>query len=368
MMFAPVSAVPFRHATATKERIRVSFVIDSLSRAGTETQLLALIRLLDRERFEPTLILLDGTSPDSQALEPDCPVLRLGLTKLASRKALTAARDVKRFWAARPHIVQTYFLDSAYFAVPLAKLLGVKRVLRVRNNLGYWLTRKHRALDRMIRPFVSAMLTNCDTGREALERDGSRNVIVLENGVDLPVLKSPAPTGPVIGCVANLRPVKNIDGLLRAAAIVHRTRPDVTFAIAGDGPERASLEALRDSLGLQSAVRFHGSVSDVPAFLSTVSFAVLPSHSEGMSNALLEAMASAKPVVATHVGANARVLGETGLIVPSKDDAALAEGMLGLLNRDCAALGRLARRHVEEHYSRESMVRRFEAYYEQLIR
>ena len=150
--------------------VRVSFVIDNLGRAGTESQLLALIRALDRTRVEPSLVLLDGESEDSRRLEPtDCPILRLGVKKLFGASALVAAKRLHSFWKAiRPDIAQIYFLDSAYFGVPVAKLVGVRKIVRVRNNLSYWLTRKHRAWNRMIRPFVDATLTNSDAGRDAL--------------------------------------------------------------------------------------------------------------------------------------------------------------------------------------------------------
>src|SRR5262249_9405987 len=146
------------------------FVIDSLSRAGTEMQLLALIRGLDRSRVEPFLCLLDGTDPLSQSLEPaTCPVLRLGLKGLLRPTALAAAARLASYWR-RHHVdvVQTYFLDSTYLSVPLAWICGVRRVVRVRNNLGYWLTRRHRMLGWFLGKLSHRTLTNSDAGRQAL--------------------------------------------------------------------------------------------------------------------------------------------------------------------------------------------------------
>src|SRR6266545_7503864 len=134
--FAPPTPVP------VADPVRVCFMIDRLSRAGTESQLLALIRELDRSQVRPSLVLLDGEDDLSRALEPaDCPVIRLGVRKLFSPKAVAAARRLRAFWREqRPDVLQVYFLDAAYLGAPLAKLCGVKKVLRVRNNLGYWLT------------------------------------------------------------------------------------------------------------------------------------------------------------------------------------------------------------------------------------
>ncbi|MFO0851520.1 MAG: glycosyltransferase [Gemmataceae bacterium] len=354
--------------------------MDSLSRAGTETQLLALIRELDRDCVEPCLVLLDGTDPASERLEPsDCPVLRLGVKRLVSRSGWSAARRLRRFWREwRPDVVQVYFLDSAYFGVPLAKLCGVPRVVRVRNNLGYWLTRKHRVLNRLVGRLADVTLTNTVDGKRALldaEVLSPDRVAVIENGVDVERFAGfPPPfAGPTVrvGCVANLRPVKNVDGLMRAARRVLGRFPAVTFEVAGDGEQRAELERLHAELRLGERFVLRGSVSDVPGFLRSVDVAVLPSHSEGMSNALLEYMAAGRAVVATAVGANPQLVtdGESGLIVPPRDEAALADAIGRLIDDPVSSrrLGAAAGRRVEADYSRNAMRRRFERFYRGLI-
>ena len=361
--------------------VRVCFMIDRLSRAGTESQLLALIRELDRTRVEPTLVLLDGEDDLSRALEPaDCPVIRLGVRKLVSGRAVGAARRLRAFWREhRPDVLQTYFLDAAYFGAPLAKACGVRKVLRVRNNLGYWLTRKHRVMGRVVRPFVDATLTNTAAGKRALVEAGGTapdRVAVLANGVDTArfkrfMLPDTSKKRVRVGCVANLRAVKNIDGLMRAAQAALAKFPQLTFEVAGDGEQRAELERLHAELGLGDRFVLRGSVPDAAAFLRGVDIAVLPSHSEGMSNALLEYMAAGRAVVATDVGANAAVLdgGKCGLVVPANDPEALV-GALGELLANplrAAGYGAAARRRVEAEYSRAAMTKRFEAYYEELV-
>jgi glycosyltransferase involved in cell wall biosynthesis len=373
--FAPPAPVPVTRP------VRVCFMIDRLSRAGTETQLLALVRELDRTRVAPTLVLLDGEDDLSRALEPaDCPVVRLGVRKLFSPKAVSAARRLRAFWREhRPDVLQTYFLDAAYFGAPLARLCGVRKVLRVRNNLGYWLTRRHRVMGRLVRPFVDATLTNTPAGRDQLvARDGLRpdRVVVLENGVDTNRFKRfmlPDLTKKVVrvGCVANLRPVKNIDGLMRAAKAALEKFPRLVFEVAGDGEQRADLAALHAELGLGERFVLRGSVADVPNFLRRVDVAVLPSHSEGMSNALLEYMAAGRAVIATDVGANARLLdgGKCGLVVPPNDPAAVVDAIGELLQNPlrAAGYGSAARRRVDVEFSRDAMRKRFEAYYRDLV-
>ena len=374
----PVS--PTARAEKNHEPIRVAFMIDRLSRAGTESQLLALIRELDRDRVRPSLVLLDGTDELSRSLEPiDCPVLRLGVTRLLGVHAMRAARRLTAFWREqRPDILQVYFMDSAYFGIPVAKWCGVPKVVRVRNNLGYWLTRKHRLFGRLVRPFVDVTLTNTDAGKEQLiaaEGVTAERVTVLGNGVDLdrfagfppPVLSKPVVR---VGCVANLRPVKNIDGLLRVARRVCDRSPNVVFEVVGDGEQRPELERLRAELDLGERFLFRGSVADVPGFMRTLDVAVLPSHSEGMSNALLEYMAAGRAIVATDVGANGQLVrdGQHGLIVPAHDVIALADAIERLLSDPAGAvrLATGARRRAETEFSRTAMVRRFEEFYHTL--
>jgi L-malate glycosyltransferase len=342
--------------------------------------LLALIRSLDRRRVSPSLVLLDGEDDVSRSLEPaECPILRLGMRSLLRPSTLTAAIRLRRFWR-RQHvdILQTYFLDSTYFGVPLARLCGIKKVIRVRNNLGYWLTSGHRQLGRWMGRLSHVTLTNSDTGKQALiesEHLRSEKIAVLENGVDLDRFPDPIPPDTArevvrVGIVANLRPVKNIDGLVRAAATLCPLHPQLRFEVVGEGEQRSELECLIAKHGLQDQFRLAGAINDVPGFLGRQDIAVLCSHSEGMSNALLEYMASGRAIVATDVGANSRLIGNRvhGLIVPPGDNVALASAIGWLIEHPDSArqMAVHARKRVEVEYSRSAMVRRFEDFYERL--
>jgi len=127
---------------------RVCFLIDRLSTAGTESQLLALIRHLDRSRVTPYLCLLDGEDASSRALEPaDCPVLRLGVKSLHHLRTIRQAALFRRFLRREQiDVLQVYFPDSTYFGVPIARLAGVRHIVGTRFNLGYWMTPLHRWL------------------------------------------------------------------------------------------------------------------------------------------------------------------------------------------------------------------------------
>lgn len=360
--------------------VSVCFVIDRLSRAGTETQLLALIRHLDPAVVRPSLCLLDGDDPESRALLPShCPTLTLGLKGLCRPAAVAAAVKLATFWRRnRVNVVQTYFIDSTYFATPLARLCGIRRVVQVRNNVGYWLTPVHRVIGRGFARLADVILTNSDAGREAIIKTSRRpaeRVQVIENGVDVERF----PPGPLpdtsravvrIGAVANLRPVKNIDGLVRVAQRLCRDNPRLHFEVAGDGDERSVLEAAIRQAGLEGRFVLRGAVSDIPAFLASLDMAVLCSHSESMSNALLEYMAAGRAIVATDVGANSRLVrdGREGIIVARADDDALAGGILTFRRQPDLAreMGAAARTRVQAEFSRAAMIRRFEDFYRSL--
>jgi L-malate glycosyltransferase len=357
-------------------------MIDRLAAAGTESQLLALIRRLDRSRFQPYLCLLDGKDALSHALAPeDCPVLRLGVRRLCSPRSAGQAWRLARFLRReRIDVLQVYFPDSTYFGVTVGRLAGVPYIVRTRNNIGHWMTPWHRRLGRFFNRFTTATVANCEAARAALladERPDPASVVVLENGVDLdrfldvPTLDAGRQSDPRrVGAVANLRKVKGLDVFVAAAARLSVTHPDVAFVVAGEGEERPALEEQITRVGLAGRFTLPGSVADVPGFLAGLDVTVLSSRAEGMSNAVLEYMAAGRAVIATAVGANGQLLhdGVHGLLVPPNDPARLAEAIARLLDHpDLAArFGAAARSRAREQYSREAMVRRFESFYEGL--
>ena len=364
--------------------LRICFVIDELAAAGTESQLLALIEALDRRRIRPYLCLLRGDNPLSQTLEPDrCPILRLGVGALRHPHTLVQAyRFVRWLRRERIDVVQAYFADSSYFSIPLAKLAGVRHRLRTRNNLGHWLTPLHRRLGRMLNALTTGTIANCEAAKRALveaERPRPETVLVLENGVDLERFHDLSPLSPEppdggvfrVGIVANLRPVKGLDLFVEAAARLRVQHPRTTFFVAGQGELQPQLERQAATLGLNDQFHLLGGISDVPSFLGDLDVAVLCSHAEGMSNALLEYMAAGRAIVSTRVGAAADLIedGVHGLLVPPGDAGRLSEAIGRLLSdRGLACrLGAAARHRAANRFSREAMVQRFTDFYERML-
>ena len=171
--------------------------------------------------------------------------------------------------------------------------------------------------------------------------------------------------------MANLRAVKGLDVLVEAAALLRDEFPTVGFRVAGEGDERDRLTHLIRERHLDDRFHLTGVETDVPGFLAQLDVAVLPSRAEGMSNAVLEYMAAARPIVASAVGAMPELLRDEahGLLVPPGDPAALADRIARLLRDPELArrLGCAARQRAQAQYSRPAMVRRFEEFYTRLV-
>jgi glycosyltransferase involved in cell wall biosynthesis len=173
---------------------------------------------------------------------------------------------------------------------------------------------------------------------------------VIHNGIDAETIadaaaqaKEPAElkgrSRPVIGTVARLHYQKNIPTLLSAAAVLRRRFPGITVVIAGDGPERSSLEGICRRLGVEKNVFFLGERHDIPELLNVMQVFVLPSRWEGLPYALLEAGAAKKPVAAAAVDGIREVIesGRNGLLVPEGRPDDLAEAIQRLLDDEESA-------------------------------
>jgi glycosyltransferase involved in cell wall biosynthesis len=199
-----------------------------------------------------------------------------------------------------------------------------------------------------------------------------RKVFVIPNGVDVDRFRPLAPPpglreqlglpadSPTAAIVAALRPEKNHELFLDAAALVVKQVPNARFLIIGDGPRRALLEQHAEQLGIADAVHFLGTRSDVPELLSLVDVLMLTSHMEANPVSILEGLACGKPVVATRVGSIPETVadGENGFLTDpgSADQLADRVGRLLLNAEEAQNLGAVGRRRVVDSWSLQRMV------------
>ena len=203
-----------------------------------------------------------------------------------------------------------------------------------------------------------------------------KKIRVIPSGVDpAPYENIPPPSGErspvVVGTVAALEARKGHRFLLEAAAELKRRGHGIVYRIAGDGKENAALRQLALKLGLEREIEFVGFVADVAGFLASIDIFVLASMFEGLGVAALEAMAAARPVVASAVGGLKDVVveGETGFLVPPGDSMALAQALAGLAERNelAHAMGKKGRERILEHFTMERMARANEEFYYELL-
>jgi len=194
--------------------------------------------------------------------------------------------------------------------------------------------------------------------------DGAEPLRRVRDELDL------APGCHVVVCVANLLPIKAINVLLEAWRKVSMVDPNARLLLAGDGPLREELTLLAQRLRCGRTVRFLGSRPDVPALLQAADLFVLPSRYEGSSNAALEAMATAVPVVAFDVGGMRELIepNRTGWLVPADQPHRFAETIVAAL-LDAPGrrrVGQAARKTIAEHYTTERWVDRYASVYHQI--
>jgi len=359
---------------------------DSEAFGGTERALLQLIGGLDRSRWRP--ILFHASVPGAMQLRDEA--VALGVPAHAVSHANTPSRGIagiaplvralRRERAAIFHAHQIWSLSCRYGIVAAAlarvraRVATAQLFVEMPPLLGIDL--QHGLLTRCLHRHIAVSGFVAERLRSRFAVPASK-VTIVPNAAATSVDVRPDPrlraeltkdeTRPLVLTVARLDAQKGITHLLDAAARV----PNAIFAIAGDGPDRTSLEAHASSLGITDRVRFLGHRRDVPALLAAADLFVLPSLYEGLPLAVLEAMAAGVPVVATAIGGTSEIVrdGETGTLVPPADGAALATAVAqALSDRDRATrLASAARVLVQREYSAESMVRAVSGVYEELL-
>lgn len=212
--------------------------------------------------------------------------------------------------------------------------------------------------------------------------DSPERICTVHNGIDLsPYAATDRETArqrlgldaavPVVGTVGRLVPQKGFAHLIRAFPLLAGSLPSVRLVIAGEGPLEAELRREADQTGLADRIDFLGFRRNIPEILAAFDVFALPSLWEGLSISLLEALAAGKPIVATDIDGNREAIepGETGLLVPAADPAALAEALRSVLLDSLLAqtLARNARRCAAIRFSQDRMVEENLAVYDRVV-
>jgi sugar transferase (PEP-CTERM/EpsH1 system associated) len=310
-------------------------------------------------------------------------------------------KDLGLYWkiwrvlhSMRPAIVHTRNLSAIEAQIPAFFLRGVKTIHGVHGRDMFDLegkNSKYNLLRKLIRPLVARYVTVSEDLRSWLQETihvSREKIVRIYNGVDqtlfTPRLHERSHITPngflpvdavVIGTVGRLAEVKDQATLIRAFKLVLEAasspETQLRLIIAGDGPQRRRLEGLVSKLGLGDFVWMAGNRDDIPDILKLLDIFVLPSLGEGISNTVLEAMATALPVIATRVGGNPELVedGVNGYLVAPNDPPNLARTVERLLeNKELRdAMGQAGLKKVREQFHWDSTVENYLALYDQML-
>jgi glycosyltransferase involved in cell wall biosynthesis len=347
-------------------------VLTSAVRGGVEEVVLGLLQRLDPSEFRlaiaaPPLLL--------EALGPDLAGVRLD-TLAVEAESLTHVGQLRRLAAfmrrLRPDVVNPHLFRSTAVAAPLARALGIGRVVETYHGREAWrqgALRGRFVADRLVARLVTRVIAVSRGAAEFLIHGKgypAEKVLVIPNGRDLTRFAPGAHReavrkelgldagAPVVGVVGRLEAQKGHVHLLDAWPEVVRVHPDARLLVVGEGSLHDALVSQARRLAVADHVQFIGFRSDVPRVLDAIDVLALPSLHEGMPLTVIEAAAAGRPVVATAVDGTPETVrdGETGFLVPPADPPALARALLAVLaDRDAGArMGREAARWARERF------------------
>ena len=361
---------------------------------GSERQAVQLVRLLKesgRCRVFVACLERGGVLMDEIARAGINEITEYPLTSFYN---LNSLRQIRRFSAfLREHeidVVQTHDFYSNVFGMITASRASVPVRIAAKRETSGIRTNMQRMVERQAYRLSHAIVVNANAVGEHLIRDGvpASKIVTVHNGLDMNRVALPEdynraktlssfglPTDETrrfVTIVANLQhEVKDHPTFLRAARRVREAVPEAAFILAGQGKLMDSLKALAAELGLERNLFFIGRCNGVAELLAASDVCVLSSKAEGFSNAILEYMAAARPVVVTNVGGAREAVteGETGYLVQSGDDEKMAERIISLLREPERArqMGEEGRRVVEQKFSCEAQLNNTLDLYEKLL-
>ncbi len=365
----------------------ICFYTDSHLLGGAELALFALIDTLDRDAWAPTLLCDDvaGTEPLRRlAAARGLPVRLVGPLPLGLDGARALPSLARTLRALRPAVFHAHLTSalSCKYALAAAVLARIPAVVATQQLVpGFPVDHSNRLQLRLLsRQIDRYIAVSHDIAQTLVSRFGypPSRVEVVHNSVALERFARPRDgalravlTGgherPIVLTCARLDEQKGIDVLLRAVPSL----PEAQFVLAGEGPERERLERLAAELGIADRVSFLGARGDVPELLAACDVVALPSRYEGASLAVLEAMAAGRPLLTSAIPGTVELVsdGDTALLAPPGDVAALAAGLRRLLDDPQLreALGRRARERAAAEFSTTVMGERVAAIYSQIL-
>lgn len=364
-------------------RHKILYVIPTLDQSGAEKQLALLALGLPRDRFQPHICALTrGGHFEAELAQAGIPV-----TVLHKRLALDPSclwRLHRLIERVQPDLVHTWLFAANCYGRLTARLHRVRAIVASERCVDVWKRPHELAIDRFLARWTNRLVANSVAVGEFYAKVGYAwdHISVIPNGIGpLPEARSRAVTlreeigvpaeSALVVFVGRLWPQKRVQDLIWAMDILRHGGLSAHLAIVGSGPRRPALERFTRDLDLTDRIHFLGHRPDAVDWLRAADVVVLPSLFEGMPNVVLEAMALAKPVVATRIpGMDELVLDEvTGLLVEPKKPFELARGLYRLLEDPLLreSMGKAAAERAGSDFSLAKMIERHVELYQALL-
>lgn len=356
------------HSKKNKKKSRLLYLVGELGPGGLERQLVYLIRTMDRDRYQPAVVVWNHNDQEAVFAEKlrslGVPLYTFPGTFSKTSKLGAFRRLVKELSPEVIHSYSFYLNFAAYWGglLTLAVAVGALQsdFITEKKNSGIVLGRLNA---RWPNTHISNNIMAAENVKKASGIFFPKNLFVVRNGLDLKMFKNvnfPDFQRAKILAVGSLRPVKRWDRLLRAAADLRKNGHDFLIRIVGVGPLRSLLEKQSQALELSDFVTFLGYRNDIPDLLADSHILTHTSEREGCPNVVTEAMACGRAVVATDVGDVPFLVdeGKTGFVVGREDQATLSE-RIGALIKDialCRRMGEAGRSKAEKEFGLDRLL------------
>jgi len=378
----------YDEASNPKKQLKILLIIDSLGYGGAETQAIELAKSIDKNKFNLKVISLDK---DRRDLLPELVHNNISVSLIDQKGKFCIPTFINLFKIIRkekPDIIHTYLFTASFYGRIVGKLLGVPIIIHSERSPENWKKKSYILADRLLAKWTSHFLANAKIIKQSLisrERIPEGKIRVIHNGIDLNKFNNNLSKqkinlirkalniqngGPTVLIIGRLSAEKGHKIFLQSAQYVLAHIPKANFLVIGDGELRKNLTEQVGQMGLDNRVIFAGNKNNVPEILKVVDVVVSGSFYEGCSNAILEAMAAGRPIVATNVGDNSYLMknNENGLLIPAGNSRIMAWAITKILldKKLAGKMGKKGRERVEKHFNLQKMVRATEDFYQEL--
>ena len=365
-----------------RQQKNILILVDTLEvYGGAERHVLDLAKHLDKDKYNVFVSsLIPGGNVLKEIASCGAHIKLFPVNRIYSIFGIWKGFEFARFLKSNKiDILMTVHFGSDIWGTIFGRLAGVPVIISNRRDTGFWKKRRHIIAYKFINRLVDAMIVNSQASKKRIVEDeniAAEKVKVIYGAVDICRFRPSNnnkeirqklginSSSIIVGSVGNFNPIKGHKFLIEAMPGILRKIPKAHFLLVGDGPLRENLYSAVRSRQMQDKVTFLGSRTDIADVLSIMDICILPSLSEGLSNALMEYMAAGKPIIATNVGGNPELIenGVSGILIRPGIADEIKKAVIELASNKSKAL-RLADnalRKAKNLLDMPSMIRKYE--------